>query len=61
MQWAEHLVFLFPLWLGDMPAVLKGFLEQLMRPGFGRRRSRLLRHQRDGVTAVAAHDSVLRT
>ena len=25
--WAEHLVLFFPLWLGDMPALLKGFLE----------------------------------
>jgi putative NADPH-quinone reductase len=32
--WAEHLVFFFPLWLGGMPALLKGFLEQVMRPGF---------------------------
>jgi putative NADPH-quinone reductase len=29
-----HLVFLYPLWMGDMPALLKGFLEQAMRPGF---------------------------
>lgn len=32
--WAEHLVLFFPLWLGDMPAVLKAFLEQVARPGF---------------------------
>lgn len=32
--WAEHLVFFFPLWLGGMPALLKGFLEQVARPGF---------------------------
>jgi putative NADPH-quinone reductase len=31
--WAEHIVFVFPLWLGDMPALLKGFLEQVLRPG----------------------------
>jgi len=31
---ADHLVILFPLWLGDMPALLKAFLEQVMRPGF---------------------------
>lgn len=31
--WAEHLVFVFPLWLGTMPALLKAFLEQVMRPG----------------------------
>jgi putative NADPH-quinone reductase len=34
IKWAEHIVFLFPLWLGDMPALLKGFLEQVARPGF---------------------------
>jgi putative NADPH-quinone reductase len=32
--WAEHLVLIFPLWLGGMPALLKGFLEQVARPGF---------------------------
>jgi putative NADPH-quinone reductase len=30
---AEHLVIVFPLWLGTMPAVVKAFLEQIMRPG----------------------------
>ena len=30
---AEHLVIIYPLWLGTMPALLKGFLEQLFRPG----------------------------
>ena len=34
IEWANHLVFLYPLWLGDMPALLKGFLEQVARPGF---------------------------
>jgi putative NADPH-quinone reductase len=31
---AEHLVLIFPLWLGTMPALLKAFLEQVLRPGF---------------------------
>lgn len=31
---AQHIVLFFPLWLGDMPALLKGFLEQVARPGF---------------------------
>lgn len=31
---ADHLVLLYPLWMGTMPALLKGFLEQLFRPGF---------------------------
>ena len=34
LGWAEHLVLFFPLWLGGMPALLKGFLEQVARPGF---------------------------
>jgi putative NADPH-quinone reductase len=32
--WAKHIVLFFPLWLGDMPALLKGFLEQVARPEF---------------------------
>lgn len=32
--WAQHIVIFFPLWLGGMPALLKGFLEQVARPGF---------------------------
>src|SRR5581483_11549740 len=31
---ADHLVIVFPLWLGDMPALLKGFFEQTFRPEF---------------------------
>jgi putative NADPH-quinone reductase len=34
IQWAEHLILLYPLWLGDVPALLKAFLEQALRPGF---------------------------
>lgn len=34
IAWSEHMVLFFPLWLGDMPALLKGFLEQVARPGF---------------------------
>lgn len=34
IAWADHLVVVYPLWLGDMPALLKGFFEQTFRPGF---------------------------
>ncbi|HEX6155974.1 MAG TPA: NAD(P)H-dependent oxidoreductase [Burkholderiales bacterium] len=34
IAWAEHLAIFYPLWLGDMPALLKGFFEQVLRPGF---------------------------
>ena len=29
---ADHLVIVFPLWLGGMPALLKGFLERILQP-----------------------------
>jgi putative NADPH-quinone reductase len=32
--WSELLLIVYPLWLGSMPALLKGFLEQAFRPGF---------------------------
>lgn len=35
LEWATHVVILYPLWLGSMPALLKGLLEQVLRPGFG--------------------------
>lgn len=34
IKWANHLVIIYPLWLGSMPALLKAFLEQVFRPGF---------------------------
>lgn len=30
---AQHIVIVFPLWLGGAPALLKALLEQVMRPG----------------------------
>jgi len=34
LSWADHWVILYPLWLGSMPALLKGLFEQVGRPGF---------------------------
>lgn len=31
---SDHLVVVYPLWLGTMPAVVKAFFEQLARSGF---------------------------
>jgi NAD(P)H dehydrogenase (quinone) len=28
----DHLVLVFPLWCGDMPAILKGFIERVLQP-----------------------------
>lgn len=32
--WAEHLVFIYPMWWGSVPALLKGFLDRTFLPGF---------------------------
>lgn len=31
---SDHIVVIYPLWLGMMPAMLKHFFEQVFRPGF---------------------------
>jgi NAD(P)H dehydrogenase (quinone) len=28
----DHVVYVFPLWCGDMPAIMKGFIERLIQP-----------------------------
>lgn len=33
LDWAEHVVFVYPTWWGTMPARLKGFLDRLVMPG----------------------------
>lgn len=33
-SWAQHIVFVFPLWLGGPPALLKAFMEQVGRHDF---------------------------
>jgi putative NADPH-quinone reductase len=34
ISWADHLLIVYPLWLGTMPALLKAFFEQTFRYGF---------------------------
>lgn len=34
IQWANHLLLIYPIWAGSMPALLKAFFEQTLRPGF---------------------------
>jgi len=34
IAWADHVAFFFPLWMGDVPALFKAFVEQTFRPGF---------------------------
>ncbi len=34
IHWANHLVFVYPAWWGTLPALLKGFLDRVLTPGF---------------------------
>ena len=34
IHWAEHLVFVYPVWWGGVPALLKGFFDRVFLPGF---------------------------
>lgn len=34
IAWADHLVFVYPTWWGDLPALLKGFIDRTLLPGF---------------------------
>lgn len=54
IAWAEHLVLFFPLWLGDMPALVKGFLEQVARPGFAFKGDRTNPFMHKGLTGRSA-------
>jgi putative NADPH-quinone reductase len=34
IKWAEHIVWIYPLWWGFMPTILKGFIDRLFLPNF---------------------------
>lgn len=34
VAWAQHLVWVYPIWWGGLPALLKGFLDRVFLPGF---------------------------
>ena len=34
LTWAEHVVFIYPMWWGSMPALMKGFIDRTFLPGF---------------------------
>jgi putative NADPH-quinone reductase len=34
ISWSQHLVFVYPIWWGAMPALLKGFIDRVFLPGF---------------------------
>mgnify|MGYP003522572249 CR=1 FL=1 len=33
VAWADHIVFAFPIWWGDAPALLRGWIDRVFTPG----------------------------
>jgi NAD(P)H dehydrogenase (quinone) len=34
VKWADLLIFQFPIWFTSMPAIMKGWIDRIMEPGF---------------------------
>ncbi len=34
IKWADHLVLVYPVWWGSIPAIMKGFFDRVFLPGF---------------------------
>lgn len=34
IKWANHLVWIYPVWWGSVPAIMKGFIDRVFLPGF---------------------------
>lgn len=34
LKWADHLVWIYPVWWGSVPALMKGFLDRVLTPGY---------------------------
>lgn len=34
LKWADHIVWVYPVWWGSVPAIMKGFLDRVLLPGF---------------------------
>jgi NAD(P)H dehydrogenase (quinone) len=34
IKWADHVIFVYPVWWGGMPAILKGYIDRVFAEGF---------------------------
>lgn len=34
LKWANHIVWVYPVWWGSVPALMKGFIDRVLLPGF---------------------------
>tara|TARA_R100000005_G_C4997297_1_gene204021 strand:+ start:2376 stop:2960 length:585 start_codon:yes stop_codon:yes gene_type:complete len=54
LEWADHLVWVYPVWWSSVPAIMKGFLDRVLLPGFAfskREKSLLCSPRLNGKTA----------
>ena len=51
LVWADHVVLVFPLWLDDQPALLRGLFEQVFRYGFVHENFDTAKKRLEGKTA----------
>ena len=51
---ADHLVIVFPLWYGCLPALLKGFIERVFQPGFATEKAKTAMGFRPLLTGKSA-------
>lgn len=42
LKWADHLVWIYPVWWGSVPAMMKGFLDRVLLPGFAFKKKKIL-------------------
>ena len=33
IQWADHFIFVYPIWWSSMPSLLKGWIDRVFTPG----------------------------
>lgn len=53
--WADHLAFVYPVWWGSVPALLKGFLDRVFLPGFAFRYETGRKYPRQLLKGRTAH------
>lgn len=53
--WADHLAFVYPIWWGSLPAILKGFLDRVLLPGFAFKYEAGKKHPRQLLKGRTAH------
>lgn len=60
VAWANRLIFLYPIWWYDRPAILKGWIDRVFLPGFAYRPDKtggmgLLKHEKALVLQTAGN------